>query len=418
MKTTAHCIRALVLPLALITLGSDPGKLAAQELPKANALSPAAQSVLQNMEITKDGGINFYTTFNGKRIRSLAISPQGSLIAGGVSRGAKTPFTNEPPTIDPTEYDKAGASGGRNWIHDFYFGRYIAGEGQPRLHTRALIMWGRGDSPGIQMGRTGPDNTECTHTPRHEPPGSHQNPHCQPTTYGPVSDTQPNTSLGKIVFVNWGEGEFQGDLASITARNDTVATKTKNPGSLEFHVAGQTTFTDPKRAARAWRDGPSRMVIRSNGYVGIGDDPSASERLHVHGNILSEGNITAAGDVVARGAKKFAIPHPSKESGILVHAAIEGPEAAVYYRGEAQLIDGRAVVRLPEYFEALARKEGRTVMLTNVDGFDRLAVQRQGGRQVANGEFIVISESGSSSQAFTWEVKAARADIASLNVEP
>lgn len=404
---------ALVLPIFLVILGANAGTIFAQ-----NPTLTPAQALLQNAEVTPEGGVNFYTTFKGQRIRSLAISPQGSLIAGGVSQGVKAPFTNVPPTIDPTDYDKAGASGGRNWVHDFYFGRFKHGDGQPRLYTRGVFLWGRGDSPDIQLGRMGPDNTECTHTPRHDPPGSHRNPLCQPTTYGPPSDTSPGTSLGKIVFVNWGEGEFQGDLASITARNDTVATKTKNPGSLEFHVAGSSTFTDPKKAARAWRDGPSRMVIRSNGYVGIGDEPNASERLHVHGNILTEGNITTTGDVIARGAKKFAIPHPCKAGRTLVHAAIEGPEAAVYYRGEAQLTNGRAVVSLPEYFEALTRAEGRTVMLTNVDGFDRLAVRRQAGQQVANGRFIVIAENAASSQAFTWEVKAARADIALLEVAP
>lgn len=380
------------------------------------APSAAALALLHNAEITPEGGINFYTTHKGQRIRSLAITPQGSLVAGGVSRTG-TPFTDEPPVIDPVEYDKAGASGGRNWIHDFYFGRFGQGDGQPRLYSRGMFLWGRGDSPDIQLGRTGPDNTECTHTPPHVPAGSHRNPQCQPTTYGPPSATSPGTSLGKIVFINWGEGEFQGDLAGITARNDTIATKTKNPGSLEFHTAGASTFTDPKRAARAWRDGPARMVIKSNGYVGIGDEPSPAERLHVVGNIRAEGSISAKGDVVAQGAKKFAIPHPCRASATLVHAAIEGPEAAVFYRGEAQLVNGRAVVALPDYFEALTRAEGRTVLLTNADGFDRLAVQRQTGRQVANGQFIVIAANASSSQAFTWEVKAARADIAPLAVE-
>ncbi len=401
----------------LAALGAEPGTLRAQDQTAAAPLTPA-QELLKNAVVSPQGGIDFYTTYKGRRLRSFSVSPGGSLIAGGVSQGAKAPFTNDPPTIDPSEYDKTGAGGGRNWVHDFYFGRFEHGHGQPRLYTRGVFLWGRGDSPDIQLGRMGPDNTECTHTPRHDPPGSHRNPLCQPTTYGPPSDTSPGTSLGKIVFVNWGEGEFQGDLAGITARNDTVATKTRNPGSLEFHTAGATTFTDPKKAARAWRDGPSRMVIRSNGFVGIGDEPSASERLHVHGNLRTEGNIIAKGDIVAQGAKKFAIQHPCHPSKTLVHAAIEGPEAAVYYRGEAQLTHGRAVIRLPQYFEALTSAEGRTVMLTNVDGFDRLAVQRQDGKQVANGRFTVISENVSSSQSFTWEVKAARADIAPLEVEP
>ena len=376
----------------------------------------AAQRVLQNVEITPEGGVNFYTTFKGQRRRSLAISPQGSLIAGGVSQGAKTPFTNDPPTIDPSDYDRAGASGGRNWIHDFYFGRFTPGHGQPRLYSRGMFLWGRGDSPDIQLGRTGPDNSECPHTPPHDPPGT-KNPECLHTTYGPLTDTRPGTSLGKIVFVNWGEGEFQGDLARITARNDTVATKTKNPGSLHFATAGPSVGTDEKQAARAWRDGIDRLVIRSNGYVGIGDQPSPRERLHVQGNIRADGNVIAKGDVVATGAKKFAIAHPTKPAATLMHAAIEGPEAAVYYRGEGQLVGGKAIVRLPEYFEALTRREGRTVMLTNVDGFDRLAIERQAGRQVADGRFVVIADNSASTQAFTWEVKAVRADVAPLIVE-
>jgi len=381
-------VAALVIPLTISAQD------AAKEKPTAGLV---ADSFLQQAEVTADGGVNFYTTHKGKRRRSFAVTPQGSLLAGGVSR-AGTPLTNEPPLIDPLDYDKAGAGGGRSWIHDFYFGRYEQGEGQPRLHTRGLIMWGRGDSPDIQLGRTGPDNAT--------------------TTYGPPEDTEPGCSLGKICFVNWGEGEFQGDLATITARNETVATKTKNPGSLHFMTAGLSEG-DEKQVARAWRDGIDRVVIRSNGYVGIGDGfTGAQERLHVKGNIRAEGNIEATGDIVARGAKKFAIKHPCKDGQTLVHAAIEGPEAAVYYRGEAQLTNGRAVVALPAYFEALTRAEARTVMLTNVDGFDRLAVVRQAGRQVAEGKFIVASESTSSSQAFTWEVKAVRADIPPLGVEP
>ena len=385
---------AVAISLALTAL-CPAQQRATPESPAAPAAG--ALSLLQNAEITPEGGINFYTTYKGKRVRSFAITPQGSMLAGGVSR-KDTPLTNEPPLIDPVEYDKAGAGGGRNWIHDFYFGRYEQGEGQPRLHTRGLIMWGRGDSPDIQLGRTGPDNAK--------------------TTYGPPLDTEPGASLGKIVFVNWGEGEFQGDLAGIFARNDTVATKTKNPGSLHFTTAGPSVGNDEKQVARAWRDGIDRLVIRSNGYVGIGDGfTGAEERLHVMGNIRANGNIQATGDVVATGAKKFAISHPLQKGKRLTHAAIEGPETAVYYRGETRLTNGRAVVCLPEYFEALTRREGRTVMLTNVDGFDRLAVERQAGAQVTNGQFIVVSENTSSSQAFNWEVKAARADIAPLQVE-
>jgi hypothetical protein len=64
----------------------------------------------------------------------------------------------------------------------------------------------------------------------------------------------------------------------------------------------------------------------------------------------------------------------------------------------------------------LTRQEGRTVILTNVDGFDRLAIQRVGGQQVTGGRFVVISDNESSQQAFNWEVKAIRADVPLLDV--
>jgi hypothetical protein len=365
--------------------------------PPRTAAQPPLPKLLENAEITAEGGVNFYSTYQGKRRRSFSISPGGSLIAGGVSRRG-TPLTDEPPTIDPTEYDRAGASGGRNWIHDFYFGRFRKGDGQPRLYSRGMFLWGRGDSPDIQLGRTGPDNAR--------------------TTYGPPEDTEPGSSLGKIVFLSWGEGEFQGDLARITARNDTVATRTRNPGSLHFATAGPSVGTDEKQAARAWRDGIDRLVIRSNGYVGIGDGFSgAQERLHVKGNIRADGNIQASGDIIAKGAKKFVIAHPTKPDTTLEHAALEGPEVAVYYRGEGQLVNGRAVIDLPEYFEALTQKRQRTVMLTNVDGFERLAIQREAEMQVKHGRFTVISERADSAQRFSWEVKAVRADVSPLVVE-
>lgn len=117
-------------------------------------------------------------------------------------------------------------------------------------------------------------------------------------------------------------------------------------------------------------------------------------------------------------AKTFVIPHPTDPSRYLVHATLEGPEAAVFYRGSATLVNGRAEITLPCYFETLAQAEGRTVQLTNVDGFDRLAVESQHGQQVRNGAFVVISNDLTSRQAFNWEVKAVRADVPPLETEP
>ena len=116
--------------------------------------------------------------------------------------------------------------------------------------------------------------------------------------------------------------------------------------------------------------------------------------------------------------KNFIIDHPTDPKRYLVHATLEGPEGAVYYRGSARLRNGRAEIRLPDYFEALTRPGDRTVLLTAVDGFDPIAVVSRNGARIRDGRFTVRSSNKRSRQAFDWEVKAVRADAPPLQPEP
>ncbi len=352
-------------------------------------LSIFAQTT-QPAVVEENGAMNIYTTHKGVRARALSITPEGSLIAGGVST-KDTPPTNVPPVMDPGKYDNDVGGERRNWIHDFYFGRYeTPGEGQPRLHVRGLIMWGRGDSPDVQLGRTGPDNS--------------------PTAYGPPEDTEPGTNLGKVIFTAWGEGQFQGDIAGMYARNDAVPTSKKNPGSLHLGTAGESTNDN------AWRDMIDRLVITSRGYVGIGDEfTQPAERLHVQGNVRVDGDITVKGTITASEAPRVHIEDPARSGDALTYASTVTPAATVSYRGEARLRRGRADVKMPEEFERITQSSGRTVIITNVDGFDRLAVKTQSGRQVKHGRLIVISDNSASEQAFTWQVTATLATSQNTN---
>jgi hypothetical protein len=110
--------------------------------------------------------------------------------------------------------------------------------------------------------------------------------------------------------------------------------------------------------------------------------------------------------------EQFRIDHPTRPDAKLVHACLEGPENAVYYRGEAALEDGRAVVELPAYFEALTRKEGRTVQLT-AKGAEPFLLSYE---DVAGGRFTVHGTK--TDGRFSWEVRAVRADGAALDPEP
>jgi len=118
------------------------------------------------------------------------------------------------------------------------------------------------------------------------------------------------------------------------------------------------------------------------------------------------------------GTKHFVIDHPlDPQNRSLNHVCIEGPEAAVYYRGSGRLVDGRVEVELPEYFEALVRRDERTVMLTAVCDEDE-PVAVLAASPVRGGRFTVRAAGGTNKrQRFHWEVKAVRADVDRVVVE-
>ena len=146
----------------------------------------------------------------------------------------------------------------------------------------------------------------------------------------------------------------------------------------------------------------NRLTIAADGKLGIGTTaPGAT--LDVNGTVSAS-------------VKAFRIPHPIDPARKdLAHASLEGPEIGVYYRGEAQLDKGEAVVTLPAYFEALTEAIGRTVQLTPVGGWSPLYVVSG----VLAGRFIVRAAAGGDpSQRFYWEVKAVRRDVPALVLEP
>jgi hypothetical protein len=72
---------------------------------------------------------------------------------------------------------------------------------------------------------------------------------------------------------------------------------------------------------------------------------------------------------------------------------------------------GEARIQLPAYFEALTRREGRTVLLTP-RGREPFLLSYD---EIADGAFSVYGDRDEG--AFDWEVKAVRADVAELAAE-
>lgn len=159
----------------------------------------------------------------------------------------------------------------------------------------------------------------------------------------------------------------------------------------------------PQYSVVIWTGLAPRLTVAPGGNVGIGTT-TPSTALQVNGTITAT-------------TKNFAIPYPGDATKLLVHSCIEGPEIGLYYRGQAELSGGLATVALPPYFEQLAMKVGRTVLLTPVFVNNTDAVSNLAASVVAGGQFNVRGiDASNPSQQFCWEVKAVRADVAPLVV--
>jgi len=77
----------------------------------------------------------------------------------------------------------------------------------------------------------------------------------------------------------------------------------------------------------------------------------------------------AISKAMASPPKGFDMHHPTKSGWRLTHICIEGPEAAVYYRGK---LEGSNIIELPDYWRGLVDAETITVQLTPVGSYQEL----------------------------------------------
>lgn len=99
------------------------------------------------------------------------------------------------------------------------------------------------------------------------------------------------------------------------------------------------------------------------------------------------------------GPKNFRISHPTKPGYWLRHGSTESPVSGIEYWGNEVLdADGEFVVELPDYFDALAKSEGR-VPFASGRGFNA------DWTDIEDGKFTVTGTPGG---RFSWQVKAER----------
>ena len=103
--------------------------------------------------------------------------------------------------------------------------------------------------------------------------------------------------------------------------------------------------------------------------------------------------------------KSFIVDDPNNSNRQIKYTSLEGPEAAIYVRGTANLVSGRAYIQFPDHFSAMAAPSTITVSLTprsaSSMGLAAVNVSSQG---------IQVAElaSGRNSYAFDYVAHAVR----------
>lgn len=124
------------------------------------------------------------------------------------------------------------------------------------------------------------------------------------------------------------------------------------------------------------------------------------------------GGTELPGDLVAGGAKHFSVIDPEDSDRAIYYAALEGPEAGTYYRGNARTVDGEAVVELPAHFAKVTEAEGVTVQLTPLGGWSQLYVAEMSPERL-----VVRDAEGRDGIEFSFLVQGVRKGYAGYQVE-
>ncbi len=117
--------------------------------------------------------------------------------------------------------------------------------------------------------------------------------------------------------------------------------------AVTYGVYGQSLSTNG-RGVFGWANEASGA---NQGVYGQTDSPSGY-------------GVYSNGDYGGSGAKFFIQPHPYDPSKEIRFVCLEGNESGTYFRGSTQLVDGRAVIDVPEEFRLVTEADGLTVQVT------------------------------------------------------
>lgn len=214
----------------------------------------------------------------------------------------------------------------------------------------------------------------------------------------------PYGSGGRLNLGN-GSGSRLVELSSTTT--------TSSNGDVRIYDDTNTLFVRALASSadhgQVWTYGPNTEpnvyigadgTSDNNGWVLVYDSAGNGQAgIRVDGN----GNGIVYGDT-----KSFKIPHPNKSDTDIWYACIEGPEAAIYDRGTAELVNGEAFVPYSESFEIVSNSNMKTttIQLTpqEWDTYGLAVVNK-----TKKGFYVKELKGGTGNYEFDWEAKGVRA---------
>ena len=224
-------------------------------------------------------------------------------------------------------------------------------------------------------------------------------------TFNPQAGLDVNGGIRSTVVT--GAGVF----ALVTGNDDGYhnALHGRAEGPNARGVRGEATSTSGKATGVF---GTSPAAQGGKGVVGHANATSG-ECYGVYGRSINNPSQTnygvySEGRLAATGTKQFQIDHPlSPETHYLNHFCTEGPEPYNAYSGNV-VTDARgyAVVRLPNYFEAINRDY--RYQLTVIDASDDFVLAKV-VQEIQNNQFVI--RTSKPNVKVSWRVEAIRNDL-------
>ncbi|MEO0899609.1 MAG: hypothetical protein AAFY71_24580 [Bacteroidota bacterium] len=135
----------------------------------------------------------------------------------------------------------------------------------------------------------------------------------------------------------------------------------------------------------------------NHGWAGIYD---ANGVAQVGMYVNNSGNGVLFAD-----SKNFVVKHPLKQDTVIVFGCLEGPELAIYERGTAKLVNGKAFVPFSEEYSLLGNHATMSVFTTPLDATSQnLAVVKK----TADGFYVQELNSGTGTYEFDWQATMVR----------